>query len=103
VVEKLAQLRGRHGAATHQTELADLTLREQEILNYMCQGKEDREIGESLGISRHTVRNHVAAIYSKIGVHRRGAAIIWALERGIAGRSEERRGGSEDRARWPRV
>jgi len=85
VVEKLAQLRGRHGAATNQTELADLTLREQEILNLMCQGKEDREIGDALGISRHTVRNHVAAIYSKIGVHRRGAAIIWALERGIGG------------------
>ncbi|NYT69594.1 helix-turn-helix transcriptional regulator [Pusillimonas noertemannii] len=85
VVEKLAQLRGRHGAASNQTELADLTLREQEILHLMCQGKEDREISEALGISRHTVRNHVAAIYSKIGVHRRGAAIIWALERGIGG------------------
>lgn len=85
VVEKLAQLRGRHGASINQTELADLTQREQEILNLMCQGKDDREIGEALGISRHTVRNHVAAVYSKIGVHRRGAAIVWALERGIGG------------------
>lgn len=85
VVEKLAQLRSRHGTGTNQAELADLTQRELEVLALMCQGKEDPEIGQSLEISRHTVRNHVAAIYSKIGVHRRGMAIVWALERGLGG------------------
>ncbi|WP_397475426.1 PAS domain S-box protein [Pusillimonas sp.] len=85
VIEKLAQLRGSHGKAGKSAELADLTQREHEILVHMCQGSDDREIGRALGISPHTVRNHVAAVYSKIGVHRRGAAIIWALERGMGG------------------
>lgn len=85
VVEKLAQLRSRRGNSGKQAELADLTQRELEILGLMCQGRDDSEIGQTLGISRHTVRNHVAAIYSKIGIHRRGAAIVWALERGVGG------------------
>ena len=83
VIEKLAQLRGNAGEGGKSAELADLTQREREILSLLCQGKDDREIGQSLGISRHTVRNHFAAVYNKIGVNRRGAAIIWALERGI--------------------
>ena len=39
-----------------------------------------------LGLSENTMRNHVAALYRKIGVNRRTAAIIWARERGITGR-----------------
>src|SRR5690606_34601174 len=85
VVEKLAQLRSRRGSSGKQTKLADLTQREQEILGLMCQGRDDSEIGQTLGISRHTVRNHVASIYGKIGIHRRGAAIVSALERGMGG------------------
>lgn len=85
VVEKLAQLRGRQPGGARQPELADLTQREQEILNLLCQGKDDTEVGKTLSISKHTVRNHVAAIYNKIGVHRRAAAIVWALERGLGG------------------
>jgi DNA-binding CsgD family transcriptional regulator len=35
-------------------------------------------------MTRNTVRNHVARIYGKIGVNKRGAAIVWARERGLA-------------------
>jgi hypothetical protein len=38
-----------------------------------------------LGLSKVTVRNHVMAIYAKIGVNRRAAAVIWARERGLDG------------------
>jgi predicted ArsR family transcriptional regulator len=51
----------------------------------MCQGHTDPEIAASLHLSRNTVRNHVAALYSKLDVHRRSAAIIWARQRGIVG------------------
>ena len=65
--------------------LNDLTKREVEILSHISQGHKDDEIGNVLGLSRSTVRNHVAAIYAKIGVHSRGSAIVWARERGLMG------------------
>jgi PAS domain S-box-containing protein len=84
VIEKLANLR-QPGAAKNRTELSALTLREREVLELICGGASDGEIAEKLGLSRNTVRNHVATLYGKIDVHRRGAAIVWARERGITG------------------
>jgi PAS domain S-box-containing protein len=84
VIEKLANLR-QPGGAKHRTELSALTLREREVLELICGGASDAEIAETLGLSRNTVRNHVATLYGKIDVHRRSAAIVWARERGITG------------------
>ncbi|MFP6562159.1 PAS domain S-box protein [Paraburkholderia sp. B3] len=83
VIEKLAEIR--HPARAGQTgaALADLSPREREVLVLMCEGSDDSKIAETLHLSRNTVRNYVAAIYSKIGVNRRSAAIIWARDRGI--------------------
>lgn len=85
LVEKLANLRQSGGSVRGQATLGDLTPRERDILGLMCQGLADKEIARTLGVSPHTVRNHVAAIYARIGVHRRGAAIIWARDRGFTG------------------
>lgn len=85
VIEKLAQIRrpeNKHGKGG---ALADLTPRERDVLGLICQGLDDNDIGKTLHLSRHTVRNHVATIYSKIDVHRRSAAVVWARERGIVG------------------
>lgn len=51
--------------------LAALTEREQEVLALVARGLTDREIGETLGASPHTVRNHLRHIMEKCGVHRR--------------------------------
>ena len=56
-----------------------------EILSHLSQGHKDDQIGSVLGLSRSTVRNHIAAIYAKIGVHSRSSAIVWARERGLTG------------------
>jgi len=85
VIEKLANLRHPGRAGAQQTELADLTPREMEILGLMCQGQSDAEIVKALGLTRNTVRNHVARIYSKAAVHSRAATIVWARERGVTG------------------
>ncbi|MCD0502408.1 PAS domain S-box protein [Bordetella petrii] len=86
VIEKLAQIRQPHrGTARGDGQLSDLTAREREVLGLICQGLSDADIAHHLGLSRNTVRNHVASLYSKIDVHRRSAAIIWARERGIVG------------------
>lgn len=69
--EKLAQLRAPAPAARDVAELAQLTAREREVLDLLCQGHGDDDIARQLRLSRNTVRNHVATIYRKIGVHRR--------------------------------
>lgn len=85
IIEKLAQLRAPAPASRDVAELAQLTAREREVLGLLCQGHDDDGIARQLRLSRNTVRNHVATIYSKIGVHRRSAAIVWARDRGITG------------------
>jgi PAS domain S-box-containing protein len=84
VMEKLANLRQPHRSG-QRLELAALTHREREVLELICEGLTDGEISEKLGLSRNTIRNHVATLYGKIDVHRRSAAIVWARERGITG------------------
>jgi PAS domain S-box-containing protein len=87
VIEKLANLREPKGTTRPQAELAELTLREREMLELICEGLSDKDISQRAGLSPNTVRNHVAALYGKIGVHRRSAAIVWARARGITGAS----------------
>jgi DNA-binding CsgD family transcriptional regulator len=60
-----------------------LSDREREVLGLICEGISDAEMSKMLHLSPNTVRNHIASLYRKIGVNRRGAAIIWARERGI--------------------
>ena len=83
VIEKLAHLRQPSQSASRGAVLGDLTKREVEILSHLSHGRKDDEIGGMLGLSRSTVRNHIAAIYGKIGVHNRSGAVIWARERGL--------------------
>lgn len=91
VIEKLAQIREPQNTSKASAELAELTMREREILGLMCQGLADPDIAQALNLSRHTVRNHVASLYGKLNVHRRSAAIIWARQRGIVGYEQPRR------------
>ncbi|WP_246726227.1 PAS domain S-box protein [Rhizobium lusitanum] len=85
IIEKLANLRTRSSPRSHIGELADLTGRELEILALMCRGLSDGDIVKELGLTRNTVRNHVARIYGKADVHSRAAAVVWARERGFTG------------------
>jgi PAS domain S-box-containing protein len=88
VIEKVADLRQPRGSNVKAAASEDLTEREREVLGLMCTGAVDAGIAQQLGVSRHTVRNHVSAIYEKIGVHRRSAAIVWARDRGLNGRTK---------------
>ncbi len=83
VIEKLATLRAPKRDATNEQPV-ELTKREREVLELVCRGFDDATITTKLALSRNTVRNHVAHIYTKIGVNNRGAAIVWARERGFA-------------------
>ncbi len=61
----------------------DLTRRESEVLALMATGGSNQEIADQLFISRDTVRNHVAAILSKLGVNSKLQAVTVGLQRGM--------------------
>lgn len=86
VIEKLATVRGNTKARRTGPGLADLTLRERQVLEFLAGGHRDNDIARELGVARNTVRNYIAAIYMKLDVHSRGEAIVWARERGLAPR-----------------
>jgi pimeloyl-ACP methyl ester carboxylesterase/DNA-binding CsgD family transcriptional regulator len=67
-------------------ELAVLTAREREILDLVASGANNQKIADQLFISEKTVRNHLTAIFDKIGVSSRSQAIVYARDRGLAGR-----------------
>lgn len=74
-------------AAGHRTRRgppAELTEREIEVLRLLSRGRPSKEIATVLGISKRTVDHHIAHIFEKTGVRSRGAATLWAIERGIA-------------------
>lgn len=60
-------------------ESANLSRREKEILRAMVAGKKPRELAHMFFISVHTARNHVKAIYRKLGVHSQGELIAKVL------------------------
>lgn len=56
-----------------------LTPRELDVLRLLAEGAGNRAIGERLGISDHTVKFHLSAIFGKLGVSTRTAAVRRAL------------------------
>jgi DNA-binding NarL/FixJ family response regulator len=59
----------------------DLTEREQEVLDLIAQGLNNRDIAERLIISEKTVKTHVSSVLGKLGLEDRTQAAIWALKR----------------------
>lgn len=57
-----------------------LSAREKEILEWMVKGLIKKEIADRLGVSYHTVNNHLRSIYEKLHVHTRGGAVAKALK-----------------------
>ena len=62
---------------------ARLTRREAEVLAHVQRGASNAEIATRLHLSERTVHHHVSAILRKLGVTRRGQAIVEATQRGL--------------------
>jgi DNA-binding CsgD family transcriptional regulator len=56
-----------------------LSAREKDVLELMIKDLIKKEIAERLGLSYHTVNNHLRSIYDKLHVHTRGGAVAKAL------------------------
>lgn len=59
-----------------------LTPREQDVMALLSEGAGNREIAERLGMSEHTVKFHLAAIFGKLGATTRTEAVRRALKWG---------------------
>ncbi|MCF8167765.1 MAG: response regulator transcription factor [Rhodoferax sp.] len=62
---------------------ADLTHREKTVLGLLAQGIRIADIGTELGISRHTVGDHVKNIYRKLNISSRAEAALHAKGLGL--------------------
>jgi DNA-binding NarL/FixJ family response regulator len=60
-----------------------MTARELEVLRVVGAGKANKEIAAELGISERTARTHVSNILSKLGLHSRTQAALWAVREGL--------------------
>jgi len=75
-------------ASSHQTQPATLitnklTDRELEVLRLIARGLSNTDIADRLFLSEGTVRNHVSAILSKLGVSDRTQAAVLAIQHGL--------------------
>jgi DNA-binding NarL/FixJ family response regulator len=57
-----------------------LSPKEAEVLLWVAQGKSNAEVALILGITEATVKKHLENIFTKLGVEKRGAASLLALE-----------------------
>ncbi|MBQ3641697.1 response regulator transcription factor [bacterium] len=58
----------------------NLTDREKEVLNYICDGLNNTEIARILDVSVNTVKVHVSSIFQKLGVEDRVQLIVKAFK-----------------------
>ncbi len=70
-------------AATNGDGEPHLTDRELEVLRALAEGLGNKQIGARLGISPSTVKYHLQAIFSKLGVRTRSEAVSYGLRRGV--------------------
>jgi two-component system NarL family response regulator len=61
----------------------ELSERERQVLQYMANGRSNKEIGQILYISENTVKAHVKSILTKLDAMGRTEAIAIAIKRGL--------------------
>ena len=61
--------------------IKDLTERQRQILTDMVEGRTDAEIAKSLKLSSNSVRDHITAIFNKLGADNRADAVSIALRK----------------------
>jgi DNA-binding NarL/FixJ family response regulator len=65
-----------HMRRERQHQTSDLTEREQEVLNFIAEGKSNSEISSKLHITVRTVKFHASSIFAKLNVRNRTEAAL---------------------------
>ena len=78
-IEPLALARAprQHGTAQH------LTQRELQVIRLAATGLSNKEIARHLGASYKTIRNQMSSIYTKLQIHDRSQAVLYAIRAGL--------------------
>ncbi|MBN8587516.1 MAG: response regulator transcription factor [Rhodothermia bacterium] len=69
--------------AENRSEGQKLTNAEKKVLEEMAKGRSQKEIGETLFISTHTVNSHVKNIYQKLHAGSNVEAVVKAIQEGL--------------------
>jgi DNA-binding NarL/FixJ family response regulator len=85
VAPRVLAFHRRHAApaARESARLDELTEREREVLRLMARGRTNAEIAAELFVAEATVKTHVGAIFGKLDVRDRPAAIVFAYDHGV--------------------
>ena len=70
----------------HARRIGSLTAKERQVIQAVVEhrGAKCLVVSDALGMSEHTLRNHLTVIYSKLGVQGKLGLYAYALERGLA-------------------
>lgn len=60
-----------------------LTPRERDVLSLLTEGLSNKRVARELGVTESTVKFHVQAVYSKLGVQSRAAAVTRGIQLGL--------------------
>lgn len=71
--------------ASEQNEDLFLTDRELQLLELISRGWGNTRLAKHLCLSEQTVRNYIKNLYTKLEVHSRAEAVVWARDHGIGG------------------
>lgn len=84
--EEWTRLGGRDrpaSAAVLEHPVESLTTREREVLVLVADGLHNREIAVRLGVSEHTVKFHLGAVFGKLGASTRTEAVQKGIRLGV--------------------
>jgi two-component system, NarL family, response regulator YdfI len=71
------------GTAARAAPPEALTAREAQVLALLAEGLVNKQIAARLGISRHTVKTHLGALFHKLGVTTRAEAVAVGARAGV--------------------
>jgi DNA-binding NarL/FixJ family response regulator len=60
-----------------------LSKREEEVVRYVTEGLQNRDIARELNLSEHTIKNYLFRIYDKLGVSSRVELVMYAVSSAI--------------------
>ena len=71
---------GRAGGPAESEEFRRITPRERQVAVLVAQGLRNRQIGDALGLTEHTVEVHVSNILGKLAFSSRAQLAAWTTE-----------------------
>ena len=60
-----------------------LTARELQVMYYVAEGLNNREVAERMYLSVHTIKAHLESIYLKLSVHNKIQALVYAIKNNL--------------------